>query len=282
MLPTLGTGRYDWRGFIRRSAHPHTASPPRGLLLSWNNKPARGWIGGDDVHSWTSVHRVKMFHGFGRHPRLQRVVSVMNRAATEDLRGTEVWPVVRAVLRGAPAPDPLTRRAAELVSRWSRHGAPRVDRDGDGRVDAPGAAIMDGAFPRIADTVLRARLGASTDDFAALMDRDEAPAGRNGGSFGSGWYGIVSKDLRTLLGRHVRGRYHLRYCGAGHRAVCRASLWGALRDAALQLAAAQGPEPSRWHADAEAERIHFVPGLIPNTMRWTNRPTFQQVIELDG
>jgi hypothetical protein len=139
---------------------------------------------------------------------------------------------------------------------------------------------MDAAFPRIADAVLRPRLGDLTDAFAALMRPDEAPAGRNGSSFGGGWYGIVSKDLRTLLHRKVNGRYRLRYCGAGKLAACRASLWAAMEAAAAQLAATQGPDPAAWHADATAERIHFTPGLISDTMRWTNRPTFQQVIEL--
>jgi acyl-homoserine lactone acylase PvdQ len=280
MLPTLGTGAYDWHGFISRNEHPHSSSPPRGLFLNWNNKPAPGWIGGDDVHSWTSVHRVKAFDQWPKHPRLQDVVSVMNRAATEDLRGTEVWPVIRAVLQGSPPPTPLAGAAANLVTRWSHRGAPRVDRNDDGKVDDPGAAVMDAAFPRIADAVLAPRLGDLTSQFATLMGRDDAPAGRNGSSFGGGWYGIVSKDLRTQLGRKVKGRYRLRYCGAGNLAACRASLWAAVDAAATQLAATQGSNPAAWRSDANAERIHFTPGLIPDTMRWTNRSTFQQVIEL--
>jgi hypothetical protein len=180
---------------------------------------------------------------------------------------------------GAP-PDPLAAQAATLVSRWVGRGAARVDRNADGKVDDPGAAIMDAAFPRIADAVLRPRLGGLTDQFAALMAPDQAPAGRNGSSFGSGWYGIVNKDLRTLLGRHVKQRYRLRYCGLGNRDACRASLWAAFDAAVTQLAATQGPDPSAWRADANAERIHFTPGLIPNSIPWTNRPTFQQVIEL--
>ena len=47
-----------------------------------------------------------------------------------------------------------------------------------------------------------------------------------------------------------------------------------------QLAAQQGPEPSNW--TATAARTGFDPGLIPDTIRATNRPTFQQVLELAG
>jgi hypothetical protein len=44
--------------------------------------------------------------------------------------------------------------------------------------------------------------------------------------------------------------------------------------------ATEGSDPSDW--DSPAERISFVPGLIPFTMRRTNRSTFQQVIEFTG
>jgi hypothetical protein len=54
-------------------------------------------------------------------------------------------------------------------------------------------------------------------------------------------------------------------------------LWQTLDQAANALTAAQGPDPFGWHADATAERIHFS-GFLADTMRWANRPTFQQVI----
>ena len=51
----------------------------------------------------------------------------------------------------------------------------------------------------------------------------------------------------------------------------------------MELEAAQGPDPNAWRADATAERIKFLPGLLPFTMRYTNRPTgIQQVIEFKG
>jgi hypothetical protein len=63
--------------------------------------------------------------------------------------------------------------------------------------------------------------------------------------------------------------------------ACRASLWAALKDAADELAATQGPDPAAWHADAVRERIRFRPGLLgeQNSMRWANRPTYQQLLE---
>jgi hypothetical protein len=126
-------------------------------------------------------------------------------------------------------------------------------------------------------------LGSLTADLAALMGRENAPysPGVNGSTFSSGWYGYVDKDLRALLGDRVRGRFTLRYCGAGSLEVCRASLWAALQAAATEIAAAQGPDPSAWRSDANLDRINFQPGLIADTMRWVNRPTFEQVIRFN-
>jgi len=280
LLPTLGTGAYEWRGWLSQNQHPHASDPANGLLLNWNNKPAPGWTQGDENHTYGSVHRKELFRGFPRKAKLQDVVSIMNRAATQDLRVMNVWPTIRAVLgRNASAPDALTGQAASLLDAWRRHGGSRIDRNLDGKIDDPGAAVMDAAFPLIAQTVLADRLGSTlTDDFAAYVHRDEPPAGRNGSSFGTGWYQYVDKDLRRLLGRKEIGRFNLTYCGRGSLTRCRADLWKAFQQATQQLSMGQGSTPSAWRADATKERIIFKPGLISDSMRWTNRPTFQQVI----
>ena len=282
-LPTLGTGRYDWQGFLSERQHPHDLDPPGGLFLNWNNKSAPGFMHGDDVHSYGSVQRVEMFNRFPRKPGIDDVASVMNRAATQDLRVIEVWPVIHEVLAGGPPPDALTGQAADLINSWLANGGSRIDSNLDGKVDDPGAAVMDAAWDRMADAVMTPVLGSLTTDLATIMKRDEPPyrSGGNGSSFGAGWYGYVDKDLRTLLGDPVKGRFNLRYCGGGVLAACRTSLWAALQGAAAQLASTQGPIPSAWRADATLDRINFSPGLISNTMRWTNRPTFQQVLRFD-
>lgn len=55
-----------------------------------------------------------------------------------------------------------------------------------------------------------------------------------------------------------------------------------LKEGGDELASEQGTnEPREGRADASAERIHF--GVsFPFTMRWTNRPTFRQVISYSG
>jgi hypothetical protein len=97
-----------------------------------------------------------------------------------------------------------------------------------------------------------------------------------GGSAGESY---VDKDLRTLLGDKVTGPFHLRYCGDGSLSACRASLWAAVDQTATQLAAQQASaDPSQWRKPIST--TGFIPGLLPNRFPTTNRPTFQQVLEL--
>jgi hypothetical protein len=282
LLPTIGSGRYDWKGFLTAGQHPHQADPPSGAFLQWNNKPAPKWTQGDDNQSYGSVQRVELFRGYGPRPTLERAVGVMNRASTQDLRIEQVWPVIHAVLRHHSAPSRLTRQAIDLLDGWKGHGGSRIDSGLNGTIDDPGAAVMDHAFERLSTAVMGGRLDPTlVEAIRSVQPQDQAPYGatRNGSSFADGWYEYVDKDLRTLMTpRKVRGKFHLRYCGRGNRARCRAALFGALRAAANELASQQGNDPSKWRSDATLDRISFQPGLLPNTMRWVNRPTFQQVI----
>ncbi len=127
---------------------------------------------------------------------------------------------------------------------------------------------MDALWPNVADAVMRPVYGALTDD----LNHIRSLGSLSGESF-------VDKDLRTLLHEPVKGPFHLRYCGKGSITACRASLWAAVDQVATQLASANGPDPGTWRSPAS--RTGFTPGLISNTMRTTNRPTFQQVLEFD-
>ena len=273
-LPTLGTGKYDWRGFLSLGQHPHEIDPGRDLFLNWNNKPAPDWGAASDNYTYGSVHRVQLYAGFHAGMHQNDDASIMNRAANQDLRAVRVWQVIGEAIAGGPAPTALAQQAANLVSAWVSSGASRLGDDATGKIDDPGAAILDAAWSPIADAVLAPVLGDLTNQLASLNPRDSNPA------FDGGWYGYVDKDLRTQLGMPVQGSFSRRYCGSGNLADCRASLWAAIESAAEQLAATQGPDPTAWRSPAA--RISFAPGLITYTMRWTNRSTFQQVIEFLG
>jgi acyl-homoserine lactone acylase PvdQ len=264
-LPTNGDGSHEWRGFLTEAQHPHSKAGPNGTLLNWNNESAPGFMHGDDT-PFGSVHRVELFDQFPSRIKLADDVSVMNRAATEDVR-SEVWPVVSQVLRSGPAPNPLAAKVVDVLDDWVRRDAPVLDADNSGKNDDAGPAIMDALWNPVATAVMRPVFG----DQTAALDSIRGLGGDAGESY-------VDKDLRTLLHDRVSGRFHLRYCGAGSLDACRASLWAVVDQVAAQLATAQGPDPTAWRNDAR--RVSFVPGLISNTMRGVQRPTFQQVLEL--
>ena len=174
-----------------------------------------------------------------------------------------VWPVIEQVLAGGPAPGARSSQAAALISAWVKAGSNLLDTTGDGKVDMPGAAILDKAWNGIVDAVLSPVLGPLANFIPTEGDMS-----------------YVDKDLRTILGQNVKGRYSRVYCGNGDITACRTSLWSAISQAADALAAAQGPQETSWRlAD---QRTVFQPGVLPNTMAYTNRPTFQQVVSFGG
>jgi hypothetical protein len=267
-LPTVGTGQYEWRGFLSRDEHPHgtgATATADGILLNWNNQSAPGFMHGDD-DPYGSVHRVELFDQFPRRVTLANDVSVMNRAATEDVR-SPVWPVISRVLHGSAAPSPLAAKVVDFLDDWVRRDAPRLDADNSGQYDEAGPTLMNALWNPIADAVMRPVFGDQTQALDAI---------RGLGSLSGESY--VDKDLRTLLGERVAGPFNLRYCGQGSLSACRTSLWNVVQQVASGLAAQQGPDPAAWRSDAS--RTGFTPGLIPDTMRTTNRPTFQQVLQL--
>ncbi|MDQ3066226.1 MAG: penicillin acylase family protein [Actinomycetota bacterium] len=272
-LPTIGDGRFEWQGFLAAKAHPQVINPPSGQIVNWNNKPARGFRAADDNWAYGPVNRVTLLErGLKKGKNsLTDAVAAMNRAATQDIRPVIVLPTLAAVLKSGPAPSARAEQMLALLEGWATKGGSRLDRDLDTKIDDPGAAIMDAAWPRIADAVLRPRLGPVTDRLAELEPRFSL-------SMSGAWINYVEKDLRQVLGRPYRTFNSLSYCGLGDLTTCRASLWAALDAAGAGLAAAQGADPAAWRADATAERIVFAPGILRNTMRGANRPTFQQLI----
>ena len=46
-LPLPGTGKAEWRGFLKPRQRPHVINPDRGWLANWNNMPSAGWTVGD-------------------------------------------------------------------------------------------------------------------------------------------------------------------------------------------------------------------------------------------
>jgi acyl-homoserine lactone acylase PvdQ len=270
-LPTDGTGAFEWRGSEPLGAHVRGVDPKSGVIVNWNNKPALGFSASDDNWSFGPVQRVQLLQtavAARKVHTLASLVGAMNTAATQDLRAVRVLPTLARVL--TPAPNTFDQQLLDLMNDWRSQGAHRLDADGDGKIDGPGAAILDAAWPRVADALMRPVLGPLTDRLKRLEPIDD-PANPGGSSFFGGWYGYVVGDLSQATPT---------FCGGGDLASCRASLWAAIDAAGQGLEAAQGADPTKWRDDATRERLTF--GFLPKTARWTNRPTFQQVISFDS
>lgn len=264
-LPTLGTGKYEWKGYLSRDEHPHDVSGPDGLLLNWNNQSAPGFMHGDD-EPYGSVHRVELFNQWPDMAEITDNVGIMNRAATEDVR-SPVWPVVSKVLSKGEPVNARDGQVVSLINDWVSRDAPRLDADLDGTYDEAGPTLMDNVWRPVAEAVMAARLGPLVED----VNDVRSLGGLSGESY-------VDKDLRTLLGKKVKGKYNLSYCGRGSLEQCSADLWAAIHQSADELEAEFGNgAPASWRG--EASTTGFQPGLLPDRFPTTNRPTFQQVLE---
>jgi acyl-homoserine lactone acylase PvdQ len=283
-LPTKGTGEFEWTGFLSAAKHPFQADPKGGLLVNWNNRPAPNWGAADDNWSYGSTHRVQLLlNGLAKHRRhtLATVTSAMNAAATTDLRSFELTPLLDKLLAGSTPPSPREAQMLAALDAWRASGSSRLDRNLDGRADAgAGPAVWDALYPRLADAILAPALGPQLAFFSTLEGRNNGP----GGGFEGGRIWLLDKDLKAMVGVPLKAPFRTKFCGSGDKAACQATVWQAFKDAGDAIAAAQGsPDVASWFMDANAERIKFAPGLLPTTIRYTNRPSgIQQVITFTG
>jgi hypothetical protein len=265
-LPTLGTGDYEWQGFLTEEQHPHSLDGPDNRLLNWNNQSAPGFMHGDGT-PYGSVHRVQLFDQFPDKVDLAGVVGIMNRSATEDVR-SPAWPIVSELLRASEAPSVLAGQIVDVLDAWVADDAPILDADNNGFYDQSGPTIMDALWEPLGRAVMLPVFGDTVD----ALDNIRNLGGNDGSSY-------IYKDLRTLLGKDVEGPFNLQYCGAGEVEACRDSLWAVVEIIGEELSAEFGNDnPDTWLS--RARLLSFTPGLISNTFRPTNRPTFQQALEL--
>ncbi len=286
-LPTRGTGEYEWTGFLPRQDHPQGINPSDGTMTNWNQTTARGFGAADDQWGRNgSVERVDLLNKNldrladkkGRWT-LASVTAAMNAAATQDVRAIDTVPLLAKLLKGSKPPNPQAKKMLKLMVAWGKAGGSRLDLDLDGKIDDPGAAVMDGSWTNIANALMVSKLGPQLDELNTLMGRfDLPPSGQY-----NGWYQYFDRDIRALLGMKIKQPFENTYCGNGKLKACQKSIWGAIATSGTELATVQGTtDPALWRSDAVRERIPFTPGLLSKTLRYTNRPSgIQQVISFD-
>ena len=204
----------------------------------------------------------------------------MNAAATQDVRAIDTVPLLKRLLKGTTAPTPQAQQMLDLLVAWKQRGGSRLDRDLDGLIDDPGAAVMDGSWNTIADAFMAPKLGDQLDELDSLFSRFNLPPG---GQY-DGWYQYFDRDIRALLGKKVKSPFDEQLLRQRQAQGVPAGDLGRDRGRRRRDRRRAGhPRPVAVALRRVRERIEFVPGLLETTMRYTNRPSgIQQVISFDG
>ena len=288
-LPTVGNGKYEWDGYLSRKGHPQgvdpSHTPVKGTMVNWNNVSAHGFGSAPDAFGGNgSVARVSLLNRALQQQRskngkwtLAGVASAMNTAATQNVLAVETVPLLAKVLKGSKAPNRQASQMLSVLVGWSQHGG-NLQPNAKGQIANPGAAVINGAWTKLANAFMRPVLGGQLNQLDGLFGRFDAPPG---GQY-NGWYQYFDRDITKLLKVKQPQPFTNNYCGRGNLKRCQSSLWDALAAAGKQLTKKYGTSnPSAWHASAKAIEITFAPlPLIP--MQYTNRPSgIQQVISFN-
>ncbi|HEY0515967.1 MAG TPA: penicillin acylase family protein, partial [Solirubrobacteraceae bacterium] len=307
-FPVRARKQFVWKGFNPTAftarytpASQHAQVVDQDYITSWNNKQAPGTRASDAQWGFSSVYRVmplsdrvqKGIRG-KRKMTLVDLINAMEDAGTVDLRGAKALPLALKAI-GTPS-DPALRSAVSKLRAWVRAGSHRRDRDNNGTYEHSDAVrILDAWWPLWMKAEFAGKLGKPLYDGVQDMLPLDNPPNNHGDHLGSayqdGWYGYASKDLRTLLGQKVRGKYSRVYCGGGKLARCRSALRSSLKTALSQDSPAQvyggdsvcksaGRDGDQKCFDAVRQRP--LGAITMPLIDWINRPTFQQVVEIQG
>jgi acyl-homoserine lactone acylase PvdQ len=308
-FPVRARSGFLWRGFDANTvtarytpASQHAQVVDQDYITSWNNKQARGTRAADAQWGFSSVYRVqplsdriKRATRNGRKMTLVGLINAMEDAGTVDLRADKALPLALKVI-GRVRGDKQVAGAVALLRAWVRDGAHRRDLDNNGTYEHSDAIrILDAWWPQWMQAEFGSRLGPGLyKGIQALLPLDNPPNNHGahlGSAYQDGWYGYASKDLRTILGRKVRGRYSRIYCGAGSRKRCRSKLISSLKtalghDSAQQLygddSVCQKAGRSGDQKCFDAVMMRPLGAVTQPLIDWINRPTFQQAVEIQG
>jgi hypothetical protein len=244
-----------------------------------------------------------------------KMVEIMADAAYTDLRAQELLPLLLQIMKtGTLSADEST--VATLMQEWVDAGSGawidgkpglggwRRDRDGDGLYDQRAQVVlMDAWYPHLVDGLLpqvTAIDGAGPHQNPTqcsglvLQCRLDAPRAQ-GSAYEYGYHELMKRLLETVLGTPGHHEYRALKCaGTGLAADCRSAVLTALDQALSDLGGLvtktswDGTVLYNAQTSMTGEAVetydavvHQSFGLkqVPN-IRWVNRPTFQQVVEI--
>jgi acyl-homoserine lactone acylase PvdQ len=320
-LPTWGTGVAEWQGYLTPAQHVHEANPSQGFFVSWNNKPAPQFAAADDQYGYGQVFRSIMlvnqlqaqFAATGNRVTRANVVQAMETAATQDLDGVAVLPLLLTYLQGRPESAGVQGMLAQLTS-WIADGAHRrKSAPGDTQyAHAAAVAIADDLILNLIRTLFDPLLGAGgvgtveSTGFATSAGYNILPmqfvntpnsGGANVGSaYDGGYEGYLVTVLQQLLGQSPADAFGApvmsRLCTGG-ATTCGSAIDATLVKTYNALVTANGGSTNvaAWTNSTQSaaakqtmpvfDAIHFrALGLVGQpAIDWQNRPTFQQVVE---
>ncbi|GAC1342522.1 MAG: penicillin acylase family protein [Candidatus Dormibacteria bacterium] len=320
-LPATGDGRAEWQGFLSDAGHPLQIGSAKGYLTSWNNKPAREFSASDSQFGYGPTFRSQSLDDailaqFAAHDgklTQANLVTAMETAATVDLEGTRLLPVLLGDLRAGAASSGRAQEAQmvhELAS-WLADGAHRLRaRQADDQyAHAAAVAIMDELYPRLVraifdplfvDPGLPNQGVGQVDGMDARYTRVPFEWANNpnydgqhlGSAYDGGWDGYIHKVVRQLHGEMPALPFSsaatAKMCGGG-LTTCTDAIRKALSDTADILQTVNGTaDVSNWKKTTASkatslpdyDSIHYrAIGIVgqPN-QHWQNRPTQQQVV----
>jgi hypothetical protein len=293
----------EWKGFnpdlniasyVPYAQHAQVVDQP--VITSWNNKQAPGFAGADS-NLFSSVFRSQMLDKqIARRTRggakvtLPQLIDAMEEAGTTDLRGQEDLPLALRVI--GKSKNPEIKRVTALLKRWTTAGSHRIDRDRNGKYDdAEAIKIMDAWWPGLVSAMFKPVMGAPLlAQLRATHEIDNAPNNHGdhlGSAYQTGFYGYVKKDLERVLKIKVKQRYSRAFCGRGNRSRCRNALIASLRAAIAQPAEKVYPADEKCKTAGDQycrDEVSFraLGGVTQPLIHWINRPTYQQVLEIQG
>ena len=284
ILPTWGTGRWDWRGTLGYRRLPKVVDPRRGYIVSWNNKQAPGWRASDADWQYGAVHRsqrlekrVRAAIRGKRKLDLGALVGIMGDAGTVDVRGQSVLPWLLRVIGTSET------REVRALRAWVRAGAHRRDLDRDNAYDDSYAvALMDAWWTPMVRAVFQPALGRPLFGAIAEINQVDYTPRQGPDTWFYGWMGYVQRDMRALLGRRVAQTPSRVYCGRGSRRRCRSILLRTLSAAGENIpAGVQIPATCEIADPPNCDQLDFIAAGAVETppIPWQDRGSFQQAAE---
>ena len=280
-----GPGRTTGKGFLSLAEHPHVilARQPEAAQLEQQARSRMGLgVGklllrraapGADVQRQINVTN-------GKKAKLTeaRTSAIMNKAATQDFRAIQVWPTIQKVLEKTPAPSELAAKADKMILKWIKSGASLL-REGTAR-RPPRRRSSTPSSRRSRKPCMSPVLGETAARTA--LDRQASTTGPTAAAPRSGAAGTATSTRTSarLLGESVARTVQPRLLRQRQPRNLQQIAVGGDPDRARKRGHGRTGHQTRRNGKPRRCRSNSRPAAAPNIeIPWTNRSTFQQVIE---